>query len=130
MATTPTAPKAASAGTLNYSPDTRLDLTINVPEDYDLSTVTAVFELREAGAVVFRYSSGVDSNLSISDQVITVAIDPGTDSEDSLNNTITDILDESGEMVEWNLDLAQTGSDTVDYRIQGRLSVLPTHGEF
>lgn len=114
MATT--APKAASAGTINYAPDTRLDMTITVPVAYDLSTVTAVFELESRNTTVFRYDSDQDSNISISGQVITFAVAPSTDSLDSLDNTLADVLTE-GVAVKYNIDLGQTGSDVVDYRI-------------
>lgn len=130
MATTTTAPKAANVGVLNYAPGTRVDWTVTVPDSYDLGTVTAVFELLSpAGVVTFRYSSGVDTNLSITDQVLTVALEPDATSEDDLTGTPETIL-LAGSKVRWNLDLGQTGSDVVDYRIQGVFECLPEHGGF
>lgn len=121
--------KAADVGALPYPPDTRLDLTVNVAVEYDLTGKVATFELRRPAdsSLLYRYVSGVDSQLAISGQVVSMALLPDTVSSEDGESTLASVTGECT-VVEFNLDLGDDGSDVVDYRIQGTIEVQPSHG--
>ena len=123
--------KAATLTTQSYAPDTRLDLTVTMDVAYSLTGKKAVFEVVSlTNEVLFRYSSGVDGQLSITGQVVTLAIDPLTESEDALGNTLLTAMTAGSNQnnVDFNLDFQPVASTVVDYRIQGDFDILPTHG--
>ncbi len=125
--------KASEITIQEYAPDTRLDMPVTMGVEYSLATVTVVFELaNRLGEVLFRYRTGEDAQMSIAGQVVTIAIEPTTASLDEIGNTLNEAMTLAGfrTNVEFNLDFNQTGSETVDYRIQGEFDVLKTHGFF
>ena len=119
--------KSASVGTLEYAPDTALEFPVTVPSSYPLTGVSAFFELRHSTGVTYNLEdNGVD--ISFVGQQMLVDIQPTTTGD---TNAITfgAAVAEEG-TIAFNLDLQQSGSAVVDYRIQGCLLNLPSHGKF
>lgn len=121
--------KAASIGRVNYAPDTRLDITLTFPVEYDPTGATAVFEIVDnTDAVSFRVASGVDSNLAINGQAVDLRLTPSAESTGvNIGATFAESL--AGQSsVNFNLDLERSG--LVEYRFQGTLRIFSTHGRF
>lgn len=121
--------KAASIGRVFHSVGTRLDITATFPAEYDPDGSTAVFELADSDGVSFRIESGVDSNLDINGQSVELRLTPSAASVGvNVGALFSDSIPEVGEIVKFNLDLERGG--LVEYRFQGELKILPTHGKF
>ena len=119
--------KSASVGTLKYAPDTALEFPVIVPSSYPLTGVSAFFEIRHPTGVIYSLEdNGVD--ISFTSQTMNVNIQPTT-TGDSGGLTFAAAVAAEAE-IGFNLDLHQSGSSVVDYRIQGCLLNLPTHGKF
>lgn len=123
-----------SANTLttqDYFPDLPLSLIFNIDESYSMTGKKVTFEIvNDSDTVVFRYTSGVDTQLEIDGQVVTLNIDPATESEDDLGYTLAEAMNPSRHTTNrnYNLDFQAIGSDTVDIRIQGDFDVQRAHG--
>lgn len=123
--------RTASITLPSYAPNTQLGWVITVADDYDLTGKEVDFEILdpETRAVAYRVTSGVDANLSISGQVVTLALQPTKESPDFDGVTFADAV--AGECVyDIALNFRIESSTVVDYRIQGPLTVLPSHGPF
>lgn len=121
---------AVSLGQKKYSPDTRLDITPSFPVEYDLNGVVAVFELvNSKEEVVFRYTSGIDSNLEIIGQDVSLKLRPDAASiEENVGVSFAEVISGStSSVVGWNLDMERGG--LTEYRFQGDLKIQPTHGK-
>ena len=97
---------------------------------YDLTTKAALFEISHSGSVVFRYRTGVDAQMSITGQVLSLRIEEDTSSEDALPYTLESAAALSETDLEYAVDFHESGDDTVDYRFQGKFLVLPNYGPF
>ena len=116
--------KAINLGIIKYAPKTRLTLTLESAANYDMASVSVNFEIK-VDDTLFSISEDAD-NIVIAGQNILLNVSPlasdGT-------NTFGEIVALRGS-VPFNLDLSQSGSSIVDWRLQGEILNLPEHGTF
>jgi len=103
--------------------------TITMPIEYDMTGKKVVFSIGEAGRELFVYSSGTDTQLEISGQVITVAIAPTTNSENSLATTLNSLLSDSSKDYGYSISIGVDGNSYFDHRLQGLIRPREEHGD-
>ena len=124
------APRAANLPPERYAPDTPFDFIITfLIADYDLTGKEAVFEIEKNGVVTYRFSSEDGGDIDITGQVITGIILPTTLSPDFPAVRFRDAIGELDE-VQYRIDTKVIGSAVTDFRFQGLLNILESHGTY
>jgi hypothetical protein len=126
--------KAADIGRVKIPEGTSLDITMTIPEAYDLAGKKVVFVMRVSRTqtdLIYQASSE-GTAINITDQTIAISIPTDEESEHDSEVTFGGLVtDHARRDFEFAIDLkpVAAGSDT-DYRIQGSLYFRSPLGEF
>jgi len=125
------AQRAANLAPIRYAPNTVLNIgPITWPTSYDLAGKESVFQIEKNDKVTFQISSSNSGDIDITGQVVLVLLNPETVSIGLVNNIR--FVDAIGELDEipYRLDSKIIGSDVTDFRLQGILNILESHGKY
>jgi hypothetical protein len=122
---------ASLADVEDYAPGTAFSFVSDWPVSYVLTTKWVTFEVRRDanGPVLFRTTSD-EAHISLSGVRITVYI-PWDAANNVTGGELFDNVIQSAELLEWKMDVGDDGdTDTAEYRVQGHIRPLPSHGRF
>jgi len=125
------AQRAANLAPIRYAPNTVLNIgPITWPASFNLDTKEAVFQIEKEGNVTFQLSSVDGGDIDVTGQVVLVLLSPNTLSVGLPTNIR--FLDAIGELdeIEYRLDMREKTTDVTDFRLQGILNILESHGPY
>jgi len=122
--------RAANLPIARYAPLTVFDMTITMPTSFSMVGKEAIIEFTDPNdAVIYRFSSEDGVDIGISGQVTTIALDPSTDSPDFTPFTFAQAIGTKSE-IEYRVDIRTISATTTDFRFQGLMNILETHGKY